>query len=103
MRLCPQCRGEKDACKHPETVWHMWREVCHKTVALEAAKRLHAEEYKDAPWCNEARTVWAKEFSAETPIHYKDGVTLWVQDTPQHPVSEPPDAASSRLGISCST
>lgn len=83
MRLCPKCRGERSECGDHAKVWHMWREVCHKAIALEAARRIHAEEYKGGEWHDGTFTTFAKEFSPETPNHYLDGVTLWVQDTPQ--------------------
>ncbi len=89
MRQCPQCRSDREACSDADKVWHRWRDVCHKTVAFEAAKRLHDAEYESAPWHDGTFTKWAKEYSAETPNHFLDGVTLWVAETPQHP--DPPD------------
>ncbi len=70
-------------CKHPETVWHRWVATCHRTVALEVAKRLFAEEHKEEPWHDGTFTTWAKEFSVETPSHFSDGMTIWVAQTPQ--------------------
>lgn len=83
MRQCPHCNGTREECADPEKVWHMHYSICHKTVALEAARRLQAEEYKDAQWHDGTHKKWAKEYSPEFPFKFSDGLSVWVSDQPQ--------------------
>lgn len=82
MRLCPSCHGERDECEDADKVWHMRRDVCHKTVALRAAQYAHAEEYKAKPWHDGTFTRWNDKQTDDFPNHFMDGVTIWVADTP---------------------
>lgn len=82
MRRCPTCHGETEECGDADKVWHMRREVCHKTIAAQAAKRIHDLEYEKKQWHDGTFTTWAEKFSEETPNHFLDGVTVWVSETP---------------------
>lgn len=87
MRECPHCHGPRDVCEDPERVWHMHKSICHKTVALEAARRIHADEYESQQWHDGDFKRWSAKQSAEFPNHFMDGVSIWVADEPQHPTT----------------
>lgn len=64
----------------------MHRTVCYRTIALHAAERIHDHEYtnsEDGEWHDGLHKLWAKEWSPATPAHFKDGVDIWVEDSPQ--------------------
>lgn len=66
-------------------MWHPRRATCHRSADQAAARRLFDEAYKEKPYHDGTREVWAKESSGETPYHYADGVTVWVSTEPGKP------------------
>jgi len=49
-------------------------------MAREAANRRYDKRHEDRPFHDGTERRWAKEYSASTPFHYRDGVTVWVSE-----------------------
>lgn len=47
-------------------------------MAAAAANRMYDQLHEAKPFHDGTFTEWAKEYSRETPYHFRDGVTVWV-------------------------
>ena len=77
--------GPFDECPDGKRDWFPQRRVCWPAAELAVAERTFDHLHKDAPWHDGSFQVWRKEFSPETPWHYKDGTTLYLSEVDENP------------------
>ena len=75
-------------CADPDRLWYPQRHICFATKARDAADRAFGEKHKAKPFHNGREKGWAKDYSPQTPFHFRDGVRVWVS---QHDLT-PDDA-----------